>query len=312
MGKYALGQSVPRSEDPRLLRGGGKFADDRSLPGMAHGVVLRSPHAHAKILSIDTSAAEAAPGVLAVLTGADWQELGWGDVPGDPPRKLRDGSIAFAPPFPALVSDRVRCVGDCVAFVVAQTKMQALDAAEAIVVDYDPLPAIVDTEGAAADGAPMVWDEAPNNIAFVPQDGDSSATMTVRLTQAGGDDDAVEAEIARRRAAANANGGVPPDTARMFDLPREPADRFDWVARRVVPHPVNTQITPVRLTNGGGDGLARTYILCTDASGPTPFMTQAKTIRSDDSWIYRELDTTHDAMVTEPGAVADLLLEAAV
>jgi len=148
--------------------------------------------------------------------------------------------------------------------------------------------------------------------AFVPQDGDSSATMTVRLTQAGGDDDAVEAEIARRRAAANANGGVPPDTARMFDLPREPADRFDWVARRVVPHPVNTQITPVRLTNGGGDGLARTYILCTDASGPTPFMTQAKRIRSDDSWIYRELDTTHDAMVTEPGAVADLLLEAAV
>jgi len=176
MGKYALGQSVPRSEDPRLLRGGGKFADDRSLPGMVHGVVLRSPHAHAKILSIDTSAAEAAPGVLAVLTGADWQELGWGDVPGDPPRKLRDGSIAFAPPFPALVSDRVRCVGDCVAFVVAQTKMQALDAAEAIVVDYDPLPAIVDTEGAAADGAPMVWDEAPNNIAFVHQVGDRDAT----------------------------------------------------------------------------------------------------------------------------------------
>ena len=92
MGKYALGQSVPRSEDPRLLRGGGKFADDRSLPGMAHGVVLRSPHAHAKILSIDTSAVEAAPGVLAVLTGADWQELGWGDVPGDPP--LDYGEIA--------------------------------------------------------------------------------------------------------------------------------------------------------------------------------------------------------------------------
>lgn len=113
MGQYALGQSVPRSEDPRLLRGRGRFADDRSLPGMAHGYVLRSPHAHAKINGIDVAAAKAAPGVIAVFTGADWQALGWGDVPGDPPRKLRDGSTAYAPPFPALVSDRVRCVGDC-------------------------------------------------------------------------------------------------------------------------------------------------------------------------------------------------------
>ncbi|MGB0631822.1 MAG: alpha/beta fold hydrolase [Alphaproteobacteria bacterium] len=147
--------------------------------------------------------------------------------------------------------------------------------------------------------------------AFVPEDGDSSATMTVRLTQPGADDRAVEVEIARRRAAANVSGGVPPDRTRMFDLPREPADRYDWVARRVVPHPVNTQITPVRLKNGGGDGLPRTYILCTEASGPTPFVTLAKTIRTDDSWIFRELKTTHDAMVTEPDAVADLLDEAA-
>ena len=128
MGQYALGQSVPRSEDPRLLRGGGRFADDRSMTGMAHGYVLRSPHAHAKINGIDTEAAKAAPGVVAVLTGADWDALGWGDVPGDPPRKLRDGSTAYAPPFPALVSDRVRCVGDCVAFVVAESRALAQDA----------------------------------------------------------------------------------------------------------------------------------------------------------------------------------------
>tara|TARA_R110000868_G_scaffold17851_1_gene77910 strand:- start:7216 stop:9528 length:2313 start_codon:yes stop_codon:yes gene_type:complete len=175
MGKYALGQSVPRSEDPRLLRGGGRFADDRSMPGMAHGYVLRSPHAHAKINGIDSAAAKAAPGVIAVLTGADWDALGWGDVPGDPPRKLRDGSTAFAPPFPALVSDRARCVGDCVAFVVAESRALAQDAAELIEVDYEPLPSVTDTEFAASGDAPVVWDGAPGNIAFVHLVGDKAA-----------------------------------------------------------------------------------------------------------------------------------------
>lgn len=175
MGQYALGQSVPRSEDPRLLRGRGRFADDRSLPGMAHGYVLRSPHAHAKVNGVDVSAAQAAPGVVAVLTGADWKELGWGDVPGDPPRKLRDGTTAYAPPFPALVSDRVRYVGDCVAFVVAESRALAQDAAELIEVDYEPLPAVTDTGSAPAGGVPLVWDEAPDNIAFVHKVGDRAA-----------------------------------------------------------------------------------------------------------------------------------------
>lgn len=175
MGQYALGQSVPRSEDPRLLRGGGRYADDRSMPGMAHGFVLRSPHAHARINGIDTAQAQAAPGVLAVFTGADWQALGWGDVPGDPPRKLRDGSTAYAPPFPALVSDRVRCVGDCVAFVVAESRELAQDAAELIEVDYEPLPAVTDTETAPSGDVPLVWEGAPDNIAFVHQVGDKDA-----------------------------------------------------------------------------------------------------------------------------------------
>jgi aerobic carbon-monoxide dehydrogenase large subunit len=175
MGKYALGQSVPRSEDPRLLRGGGRYADDRSMPGMVHGYVLRSPHAHAKIAGIDTVAAKAAPGVVAVFTGADWLDLGWGDVPGDPPRKLRDGSTAYAPPFPALVTDRVRYVGDCVAFVVAESRALAQDAAELIEIDYDPLPAITDTGRAASGDAPLVWDDAADNIAFVHLVGDKAA-----------------------------------------------------------------------------------------------------------------------------------------
>src|SRR5262245_52334631 len=140
MGEFAIGQPVSRFEDPRLVRGGGRYVDDFALPGMAYGVVLRTPHAHARIRAIDTTAARAAPGVLAVLTGADWQASGWGDLPVPGGFKRRDGSV-FKPPYPALVADRVRWVGDYVAFVVAETYLQGLDAAELIAVDYEPLPA---------------------------------------------------------------------------------------------------------------------------------------------------------------------------
>src|SRR3974377_1453069 len=131
MGEFAIGQSVSRFEDPRLLKGGGRYVGDMVLPGMVFGHVLRSPHAHARIRSIDLSRAKAAPGVLAILTGADWQTAGvgegavpagadWqasggGDLPGPGGLKRRDGSV-FRPPYPALVKDRVRFVGDYVAF----------------------------------------------------------------------------------------------------------------------------------------------------------------------------------------------------
>src|SRR6266853_2755793 len=154
MGEFAIGQSVSRFEDPRLLRGGGRYVGDVVLPGMAFGYVLRSPRAHARIRSIDTSRAKAAPGVLAVLTGADWQASGFGDLPVPGGLKRRDGSPLYRPAFPALVKDRVRWVGDYVAFVVAETSHQAADAAELIAVDYEPLPAVVSTAKAPADGAP--------------------------------------------------------------------------------------------------------------------------------------------------------------
>lgn len=176
MGQYAIGQGVPRSEDPRLLRGGGRYVDDIKLPRMAHGVVVRSPHAHARIRGIDTAAAEAAPGVLAVLTGADWKASGFGDIPSGAGKTLRDGTPMFVPPTPALATDRVRRVGDYVAFVVAETPYQAMDAAELVDVDYEPLPAIVSTEGAVAPDAPQVWDEVKNNIAFVHTGGDKEKT----------------------------------------------------------------------------------------------------------------------------------------
>ncbi len=175
MGEYALGQAVPRSEDPRLLRGGGRYVDDVVLPRMAHGCVLRSPHAHAEIRAIDSAAARAAPGVLAVLTGEDWAASGLGDLPRGSGRTMRDGSPMHVPPYPALVHGRVRRVGDYVAFVVAETAAQARDAAELIAVDYAPLPAVTDTAQAARPGAPAVWDNCPDNICFVHLAGDKAA-----------------------------------------------------------------------------------------------------------------------------------------
>jgi len=176
MGQFALGQGVPRFEDPRLLRGGGRYVDDMVLPRMAFGCVLRSHHAHARIRSIDVSSAKEAPGVLAVLTGADWEASGWGDLPVPVGPKRRDGSPLYRARYPALVKDRVRWVGDYVAFVVALTQAQAIDAAELIVVDYEPLPAVVGTAAALAPGAPLVWDDCPDNICFDHQEGNKAAT----------------------------------------------------------------------------------------------------------------------------------------
>ena len=176
MGEFAIGQGVSRFEDPRLVRGGGKYIDDVVYPGMAYGVVLRSPHGHAKIISIDTSAAKAAPGVLAVITAADWKTAGLGELPSHGGLKRRDGSPMFKPSYPVLADDRARWVGDPVAFVVAETQAQAADAAELIAVDYEPLPAVVSTAKAIEPDAAKVWDGCTDNISFVELIGDKAAT----------------------------------------------------------------------------------------------------------------------------------------
>lgn len=175
MGEFAIGQGVPRFEDPRLVQGRGRYIDDVVYPGMAFGVVLRSPHGHAKIKSIDTARAKAAPGVLTVITAADWKAAGLGELPSHGGLKLRDGSPMFKPPYPVLAEDRVRWVGDPVAFVVAETAAQAQDAAEMIDVDYEPLPAVVSTAEAIKPGAPRVWDDCADNISFVQLIGDKDA-----------------------------------------------------------------------------------------------------------------------------------------
>lgn len=177
MVRYAVGQAVPRTEDPRLLKGVGRYVDDIRLANMAHGYILRSPVAHALIKSINTSAAEAASGVLAVLTGADFEAAGLNGIVTDVAgAKRSDGTPIFRPPRPALVTDKVRVVGDYVAFVVAETLDQAKDAAELIDVDYEPLPVMVGTTAAAEPDAVPVWDECPDNISFEHNVGDAVAT----------------------------------------------------------------------------------------------------------------------------------------
>jgi carbon-monoxide dehydrogenase large subunit len=174
MGSFGIGQSVRRFEDGRLLRGRGRFHDDLNLPGQAHAVVVRSVHAHARVLGIDTAAALAAPGVVAVLTGADLARAGLGTMRTTLRRRRPDGSPMFAPPHRGLSTDHVRYVGDPIALVVAETRAQAEDAAELVAVAYEPLPSVTAT--AAAIGGPAVWDECPDNVSNVFETGDRAAT----------------------------------------------------------------------------------------------------------------------------------------
>jgi len=170
-----FGSGIRRREDPRLITGGATFTDDVQLPGMAHAAILRSPHAHAKINSIDTAAASEAPGVVAVYTGADTDGV------------LNPIPCAWLPPdcdikavaHPAIAKDVVRYQGDAVAVVVAETRYQAEDALELINVDYEVLPSVVSPEAAMQPGAPQIHEDAPNNQAFhwIAAGGDTDAAF---------------------------------------------------------------------------------------------------------------------------------------
>src|SRR5437667_8706442 len=169
--KFGIGQPVPRSEDPILVRGDGCYTDDVKLPGEAYAVIVRSRVPHGVIEAIDASAARQLPGVLGVYTGADLAE--YGTLKCIVQFKNRDGTPMKQPPRPALATDKVRFVGDPVAFVVAETLLEAKDAAEAVDVEIDALAAVVRPEEAARPGAPLLHEEAPGNVALDYHYGDS-------------------------------------------------------------------------------------------------------------------------------------------
>jgi carbon-monoxide dehydrogenase large subunit len=160
--KFGIGQPVHRKEDPRLLRGEGRYADDVDLPGQACARVVRSPHAHGRLRGIEVAAAMAVPGVLAVYTAADFARAGYGAIVCKLPLKNVDGSPLFAPPRPIFATDRVRYVGEPIAMVVAENAHAAQDAAQLVELDVEPLPAVVDPEAALAADAPGVHERHGN------------------------------------------------------------------------------------------------------------------------------------------------------
>jgi carbon-monoxide dehydrogenase large subunit len=173
--RFAIGQPVPRSEDPILLRGAGKYSDDWNLPSQAYCWIVRSPYAHGIIRGIDTAAARALPGVLAVYTAADLAAGGIGPLPARQVMNNRDGTPMLQPVRHALATDRVRHVGEAVAAVIGETLAAAKDGAEAVALDIEPLPAVTEPERADAPDAPLLYDDVPGNVGLDFHFGDSEA-----------------------------------------------------------------------------------------------------------------------------------------
>ena len=175
MGVEGIGARVPRKEDKRFITGKGRYTDDMSVAGMCHAAFVRSPHAHAKIAGIDAAAAEKMPGVIAVLIGSQLKEDGIGDIICGWMIHSKDGSPMNMGANPALAIDTVRHVGQAVAVVIAETKTQAREAAEAVSVDWQELPAVVRADAALAPGAPQIHENAPNNLIYDWEIGDAAA-----------------------------------------------------------------------------------------------------------------------------------------
>jgi carbon-monoxide dehydrogenase large subunit len=260
--KFGLGQAAPRVEDQRFLKGGGRFTDDINLAGQAWSHMLRSPHAHARIRAINVEAARAAPGVLAVYTGADVAADGLGDMPclaaKVAPLQRPDGGPLFLPPRPALVRDKVAFVGDYVAFVVAESRSQAQDAAELIEVDYEPLPLNVRTDAAIDDGAPAVWEDCPDNICFRMEMGDKAAVEAAFADA----DHVTRLRLAMPRVAINpmepraALGAYDAieDRYTLYSGNQFPHDMRSWLAEAVLGIP-ESQLRIVSPDMGGSFGL---------------------------------------------------------
>ena len=232
MGRY-VGASIKRREDPRFIQGKGRYVANLELPGMVHVAIKRSPHAHARITGMDTSAASAMEGVLAVFTGQDFKDGGCGSLPCGwlvPDTKVPDR--------PIVVIDRVCHVGDSVAVVVAEDPYIAADAVEAIEVDYDPLPTVVDARGATDEGAPRVHDEIEDNVSYHWALGDREACDKA-FAEA---DEVVELELVNQRLIPTAM--EPRAAVAQWDAPSE--EMTVWTTSQN-PHPIRLLLSAFTL-----------------------------------------------------------------
>jgi aerobic carbon-monoxide dehydrogenase large subunit len=231
--KFGLSQSVLRREDPRLLTGQGVFVEDHNAPGQLHGVMLRSPHAHARLTRLDVGAARAAPGARLILTGKDLNAQGIKPIAVLAVPKPRAGSTYIEHGHPVLITDRACFVGDGVAWVVADTPEQAADAAAMIEVDWDVLPAAVDCAAAMQPGAAQLWPDAPNNICFEWELGDAKA-VEVALAKAAR---VVHLEVRNNRIVQN-----PIETRGCLALYDAGADKLTLHTGSQMPHPMKNQL----------------------------------------------------------------------
>jgi carbon-monoxide dehydrogenase large subunit len=234
MAEFGIGTSTPRVEDARFVRGLGRYTDDIHFPGETHMAVVRSPYAAARVNGIHTEASRAAPGVLAVLTGADAVADGLGTLHTIVQRHRRDGTPMARPPYRVLALDRVRLVGDAVAIVIAESAAQARDAADLVSVDYTELPSVTDAAAAVAKDAPAVWpEEAPDNVSFVFELGDRAA-VDAAFARA----DHV-ARIDYRISRVSANPLEPRNAIGLYDAAE---DRYTLYAGMQAPHNIRREL----------------------------------------------------------------------
>ena len=261
---FGIGKPVLRKEDRRLLTGLGKFTDDAFVPGEAYGVVVRSPHAHGIIVRTKTTAAENSAGVMGVLTANDYIADGLKPIPNVPnpahaidvtqPAFFNsDGSPVFQSDHWPLARGKVRHVGEPVAFVVAETLVTALDAAERVEVTYEPLPAVTDVRRALEKDAPILWDAAPGNICVDPPLGDGSAVEKV-LRQA---DHVVEMELTNNRVTA-----VSMEPRVGIGIYEEGSGRHTLIAGSQGSHALKRQLTTLL-----GCTPDRVRVVCEDVGG---------------------------------------------
>ena len=232
--KGSIGDEVLRKEDRKFLLGNGRFVDDIHYPGELHAVFIRSPHAHADLVDIDISAASAMPGVNAILTGADMKADGIGEIPFMWVMNNSDGSPMNQPSRWGLARDRVRHVGEPVAVVIAKTAACAADAAEAVVVDYGPLPAVTESRAALTDAAPQLHAEAPGNKIYTCGRGDAAAADAAIASAA----HVIELELVNNRIACAAI-----EARACLAVHDEKADRTTLYDATQAPHLIRKSIT---------------------------------------------------------------------
>lgn len=238
MREYGIGQSVPRSEDIRLIQGRGSYTDDFSFVNQTHLFIVRSPYAAAHIRSINIEAARNLPGVHAVLTGKDVIADGLGPFPCRVKRHKADGSPSFEPPYYALAIDRVRHVGDAVVAVVADTLAIAKDAGELVEIDYEALPAVTETLLANKPDSPAVWDQCPDNVCFLFEVGDKAA---VEKAFSGA------AHVARTEFTISRISTNPIEPRNAIGLHDPAADRFTLYSGMQAPHAVRSELAELVL-----------------------------------------------------------------